>query len=559
MKSIVRQFITADDAKALKEIVSRIVEDDEDAQELLEYVPAGVAFHHATLSPLSRIAIETAFRDHHLKVLTCTPTLAAGVNLLARLVVIRDIFRTEFIRGLPYPILISTGELLNMLGCAGRPNQTKDGLGIALIGKGVLKKDELVNLQKAISRGLGNPVSSRLPDSFDALMHFILSTCADRGIVNLELLSETFKKSLWYEEDRKKISFNHPFKSDIMEDISSFAKVTKDINVEDIWVVPDGVAGLVKSGSKKYDFSLRITGMNCSCPEEKKHKRPDVCKHLACAIHHLLFNIEVDDEARGRAVYAAAHLFRKTLDLGTKIREAVGLLRMWRFVEFVPGGFQATPVGILALNSNLDLLLIRTANDRIRSLRTTPTPESVVTWIIEDYFSDATKEKKWLETMELWIKEESEIKHIKLPEKSRGDFDRCLEQLEQLATLYAEVAKSYGKPEIAEVCNKARGCLQYGVTPELIPLITLRIPQLGRARCRNLYDQHNIRNIEDLANADPVILAGTDIPLNITQQWIETAKRMLETRRRIASLPPEEQRKEIDNYLTTFQVDHLSL
>ena len=91
---------------------------------LAELVERGVAFHHAGLSGGHRKIIEDAFRQGRIKVLTATPTLAFGVNLPARAVVVQDYKRYEVGYGY-YPI--SVLEYKQISGRAGRPKYDKTG------------------------------------------------------------------------------------------------------------------------------------------------------------------------------------------------------------------------------------------------------------------------------------------------------------------------------------------------------------------------------------------------------------------------------------------------
>jgi helicase len=96
---------------------------------LAELVKRGAAFHHAGLGGAHRRLIEKAFRNGKIKVLTATPTLAFGVNLPARMVVIHDYRRYEPGYGY-YPI--SVLEYKQMAGRAGRPRYDKVGEAILL-------------------------------------------------------------------------------------------------------------------------------------------------------------------------------------------------------------------------------------------------------------------------------------------------------------------------------------------------------------------------------------------------------------------------------------------
>ena len=78
----------------------------------------GVAFHHAGLLHEQRSLVEKGFREGKVKVISSTPTLAAGLNLPARRVLIRSYKRYESGMGM---VPISVMEYRQMAGRAGRP------------------------------------------------------------------------------------------------------------------------------------------------------------------------------------------------------------------------------------------------------------------------------------------------------------------------------------------------------------------------------------------------------------------------------------------------------
>jgi helicase len=110
------------------------------SESLAELVSCGAAFHHAGLAGAHRKLIEDLFRQGRIKVLTATPTLAFGMNLPARVVVVQDYRRYEAGYG-NYPI--SVLEYKQMAGRAGRPKYDKNGESI-LIAKNADEADYLM-------------------------------------------------------------------------------------------------------------------------------------------------------------------------------------------------------------------------------------------------------------------------------------------------------------------------------------------------------------------------------------------------------------------------------
>ena len=123
----VKSRLSKPEERALSTIAERIMSTGEKtrlSEALAMQVAAGAGFHHAGLAGIHRGIVEDAFREGRIKVLAATPTLAAGVNLPARAVVISSYERYEAGYG-RYPI--SVLEYKQFCGRAGRPRYDKFG------------------------------------------------------------------------------------------------------------------------------------------------------------------------------------------------------------------------------------------------------------------------------------------------------------------------------------------------------------------------------------------------------------------------------------------------
>lgn len=156
-------------------------------------IRGGIAFHHAGLSHTQRKTIEDSFRKGALLAIVATPTLAQGVNLPARRVIVRDYRRWSSVAGgsMPVPVM----EIRQMLGRAGRPKY--DNAGDAWI---VAKDDDeelnlvdryLLSDAEEVTSKLANPSALR-PEEDPALLTHLLSIIATSGIRDRDALSRFF-------------------------------------------------------------------------------------------------------------------------------------------------------------------------------------------------------------------------------------------------------------------------------------------------------------------------------------------------------------------------------
>ena len=145
--------------------------------ELITTIRHGVAFHHAGLSSYHRKTVEESFKNGFIKCIVATPTLAAGVNIPAQRVIIRDLWRYDPTYGMrPIPVL----EYKQQAGRAGRPRFDTYGEAIS-IAKKENQKDQIFS---HYIHGDNEPIYSKLGNQSALRMH-LLAAIATRFVQNL--------------------------------------------------------------------------------------------------------------------------------------------------------------------------------------------------------------------------------------------------------------------------------------------------------------------------------------------------------------------------------------
>ncbi|MGC9780353.1 MAG: DEAD/DEAH box helicase [Candidatus Heimdallarchaeota archaeon] len=163
-------------------------------ERLVKVIRKGVAFHHAGLKPEHRKLIESNFRKNLIKCVTATPTLAAGVNLPARRVVILSLTRYEVGAG-SKPIKVL--EYKQQAGRAGRPKYDSEGESI-IIAK---KQRDASRFMEMYCLGDTEMIWSKLANE-SALRSHILAAIAIGYVANLKELAQFIKETFFgYQND----------------------------------------------------------------------------------------------------------------------------------------------------------------------------------------------------------------------------------------------------------------------------------------------------------------------------------------------------------------------
>ncbi len=198
----VSKYLSEKEKKTLDKVSQKILEDNEHTElvrNLATLVKKGVAFHHAGLNQNCREIIESEFRNGEIKILSSTPTLAAGVNLPARRVVISSISRYDVKYGINKAI--SVLEYKQLCGRAGRPQYDEYGESIIVANS---NSDELFDYY---INGLPEPISSKLTDDKALRVHALSLISTTPGIKSEEIIDFFAKTLVGFQERKSTIKF----------------------------------------------------------------------------------------------------------------------------------------------------------------------------------------------------------------------------------------------------------------------------------------------------------------------------------------------------------------
>jgi helicase len=423
----VRKTLSKDDIQNLSEISDKILHaldhPTKQCERLSNIIRNGAAFHHAGLANQQRSLVENAFRDGLIKIISATPTLAAGINLPAWRVIIRDLKRYSRFGGMDFiPIL----EIHQMLGRAGRPQWDKEGQGI-LMAK---SESDAKNVWNQYIKGEPEKIYSKLGVEPVMRMH-VLGLIASGTTPTKKSLEEFFSRTFYAHQYRDLSELNA-----ILEKVIS---VLVDINF--VQTSGQNESPFRKASSLSEETQLKAT---------KIGKRVSELYIDPLTGHELIKGMRISEE-RGTNTFGIMHMISGT-------------------VEMMPllGIRKADMQKINELLSDYEPFLMEKP----------PNP-----WDIE--YDDYIRSIKTAWLFQEWAEESGEDLILENFGVAPGELRVRLSNADWLLYSSHELALLLDYKNTLREIRKARLRIKYGIREELLPLVVLK--GVGRVRARTLY------------------------------------------------------------------------
>lgn len=415
-----------------------------------------VAFHHSGLHQKQRELIERNFRESRVKIIACTPTLAAGVDLPAFRVIIRDLKRYGGHWGMtPIPVL----EYHQMSGRAGRPGKEDYGEAITIAST----KSQQNEIQQTYVRGKPEKIYSKLAVE-PVLRTYVLSLVASNLLGSEKELQDFFAKTFWarqYEDPDKLNSI-----------------------ISQMIILLDEYGFITVSG-KGDDF---ISANELS---EKKIKATQIGKRVA--------ELYLDP-------YTANHL----ITCLKKAQEDVENVNDFSFLQMISHTIEMMPL-LRVRTREYDIINEKLAEYEENLLEEEPSLYDV------NYDEFHSSIKTALFFME-WISEKDEEFLLENYNIRPGETRYKIDKAEWLFYACSEFAKILGMKELISLLRKTEVRVKYGVKEELLPL--LKLSQIGRVRARKLYNAQikTLRDVKKADLATLAFLIGKKTAESIKKQ-----------------------------------------
>jgi helicase len=470
--------------KSAANVALEILEKGEDiaiTRILSDLVSKGVGFHHAGLGVLTRNLVEKSFKTGVIKLLTTTPTLAAGVNLPARRVILASVFRYDSEYGGNMPI--SVLEYKQICGRAGRPSYDT-------FGEAIIIADARVNAEEIYDHyilGTPEPICSQLTNDRSIRIHVLSTISTLPGI----------KKSEIYDLFGSTLLAQSKSKASIMSRLDSAISYLER-------------QSLIKSRNNRYistEFGKQIsllyidpsTGVEFRNAVESIENKTRGDKRTAI--------VGISDSSEHESAFSA-HDCHKDSEYSDRdnndknnCSHTLGFLHLITdSPDFYPK-FALRKKDIEEFCSDIE----QHRNEQIRPINEYECSRSF--WALHKWINESTD--KVLSDM-IGIEP--------------GDMHRIVEVAEWLTYSLYEVAKIMRRSDLLIEIHRLRLRIKYGVKEELLALI--RLKGIGRVRARSLYGA-GFTDLSKIANASEAHLSAVS---NIGPTIAKTIKEQMQNK-----------------------------
>ncbi|WP_440766450.1 ATP-dependent DNA helicase [Natronorubrum sp. DTA7] len=469
--------LDGDEREALAELAEEIREDSdtETSKDLADCVERGAAFHHAGLSATQRTLVEDAFRDRLLKVISATPTLAAGVNTPARRVIVRDWRRFDPSAGGMSPLDVL--EVHQMMGRAGRPGLDPYGEAVLL----AKSHDESEELFDRYVWADPEAVRSKLAAE-PALRTHVLATIASGFARTREGLLEFLEATLYASQSTEAGRLER-----VTDDVLDYLERNDFIKRERAGGDADADAG-IDDGA--FTSAADLAAQQESTREESLE---------ATSLGHTVSRLYLDPMSAAEIVHGLERADDRPTALG-----------LYQLVSRTPDMYE------LYLRSGEDEKFGELYYEREAELLGDRPSEYE-----EDRFEDWLAALKTGKLLEDWASEEDEERltdRYKIgPGDLRGKVDTAEWLLGAAESLAAEVDSEW-----TVAVREARARVEHGVGEELLELVS--VGGVGRKRARQLYEV-GIEEPADLRSADKGVVLGALKGKKTAENILENAGR----------------------------------
>jgi helicase len=439
------------------DILAAIQKPTKQCERLARCAVKGIAFHHSGLTHKQREIVEDEFRRGNVKIICCTPTLAAGVDLPAFRTIIRDLKRYSETGwgGMQYiPVL----EYLQMAGRAGRPKFDKFGEAICIAAS----EDDKEKIHEKYVLGEPEEIYSKLAVE-PVLRTYLLSLIATEFVRSKKDIMDFFSRTFWA----------YQFKD--MHKLETIIDKMLDLLERYEFIISKKRDGFVDA-SKLEEEEGRIRATLLGRRVAQLYIDPLTAHHLIKCIRR--------SASIALSPFSLLQMVSNTLEMRPLIKVKTSEFDKFneQFAKFASDLVQKEPS-----------IYEPEYDDFINSVKTA--------FVLLDWIDEKDEE---------FLYEEYNVR----PGETRAKIDHA----DWLLYGSEELAKLMGMQDVIKHIVKLRFRLKYGVKEELIPL--LRLKGIGRVRARKLYNA-GIRDLGDIKKADVTTLTqliGKSISLDIKSQ-----------------------------------------